>query len=563
MKSLIVSLMISCLTLTGFAAQGNSRNSAVAGQDKNEVQVDHSILDFYRQYSSFTDPGEYEYLYKNLPESLAELCSLIKVQFIHPYDELPKYREQIPKERWNESSKYPTVKSVLEGLLSYDSSGLVKDRKPKDRLVLGCRDYSLLLASILKYRGIPARVRYGHVTYIIPGFHTSHVICEVWNENDKRWMLVDPGTNMIDFKREKFDFSNDLWLKMQKEEIDPNLCGIPGKYTGMVSIVAKVCHDLASILGTEYTVYQYAPILEEAINNGKQLTMTSKQIETLNRISELMKSIDAGSIEKLQEIYNNTHQIQITKSFEPVTTNAENHTRTKDSSINKPNIEFVDIPAGTFTMGSPSSEKERQDDELQHEVTLSAFKMSKYCITYEQYDLFYEATGRKKPWGRERGNFPVTQVTWYDANAFAKWMGCRLPTEAEWEYAARANTTTPFYTGDCLTSEQANFNGKEPYINCEKGKNRKIALPVGSFPPNPFGLYDMHGNIWEWTNDWYGEYDVNNKNNPKGPDTGTKKVDRGGGFYDPAWRCRSACRGGGTPPGNKGTGTSFRLVKSE
>ena len=158
---------------------------------------------------------------------------------------------------------------------------------------------------------------------------------------------------------------------------------------------------------------------------------------------------------------------------------------------------------------------------------------------------------------------PISQVSWYDAKAFAEWMGCRLPTEAECEYAARANTTTPFYTGDCLTSEQANFNGKEPYTNCEQGKFRKEALPVGSFSPNSFGLYDMHGNIWEWTNDWYGEYEVDDKLNPKGPDTGTKKVDRGGGFYDPAWRCRSACRGGGTPPGNKGAGDSFRIVKDE
>jgi formylglycine-generating enzyme required for sulfatase activity len=437
----------------------------------------------------------------------------------------------------------------------------VKDRKPEDRLVLGCRDYAILLASILKYRGIPARVRYGHATYIIPGFHASHVICEVWNENDNRWMLVDPGMNMVDFSREKFDFSNDAWLQMQKKEIDPNIYGNPGQYSGLVSILAKVNADLASILGTEYTVYQYAPILDYAFQNNNQLT--SKHIETLNRISELMKSIDADNLSKLQEIYNNTPEIQITKSFESHATKTENNTRNSDFSDNKPKIEFVDIPGGTFTMGSPSSEKGRKDDEIQHQVTLSAFKMSKYTITFEQYDLFCEATGREKPWGFVRGNYPVSQVTWYDAKAFAEWMGCRLPTEAEWEYAARANTTTPFYTGDCLTSEQANFNGTEPYTNCDKGTFRKEALPVGSFAPNAFGLYDMHGNIWEWTNDWYDGYNVDAKLNPKGPDTGTKKVDRGGGFYDPAWRCRSACRGGGTPPGNKGTGISFRIVKDE
>jgi formylglycine-generating enzyme required for sulfatase activity len=374
-------------------------------------------------------------------------------------------------------------------------------------------------------------------------------------------MLVDPSTGMIDFSREKFDFSNDAWLKMQKKEIDPNLFGIPGKYSGLVSILAKICGDLASILGTENTLMSYPPILDYVFEKDKQLSV--EHIETLNKISELMKSLDADNLLKLQEIYNNTLEIQFTKTFETITSDSENNTGDRDFSKNKPVIEFVDIPGGTFMMGSPDSEEGRKDDEIQHEVTLSAFKMSKYPITYEQYDMFCETTGRKKPWGFKRGNIPVTQVTWYDAVAFAEWMGCRLPTEAEFEYAARAGTTTPFYTGECLTTDQANFNGKKPYTNCEKGKFRNEAMPVGSFPPNAFGLYDMHGNIWEWTNDWYGKYNADEKMNPKGPEKGGLKVDRGGGFYDPAWRCRSACRGGGTPPENRGTGISFRIVKSE
>ena len=554
MKTIVLIFMISILTITGSYSQQNVKLT------KN-VQFNGSVLDFYKQYSSFTDPGEYAYLYKNLPDSLPELCSLIKSQFIHPYTELPEYCEQIPKERWNESVKYPTVKTILKGLLTYDSRGLVKDRKLQDRLVLGCHEYAILLASIIKYRGIPARVRCGHATYLIPEFHASHTICEVWNKDDKRWMLVDPGMNMVDFSRDKFDFSNDAWLKMQKKEIDPNIYGIPGQYSGLVSILAKVNIDLASILGNEYPIYQYAPILDYAFKNNNLLT--AEQIEILNRICELMKSLDAENLSKLQEIYNSTPQIQITKTLESDTIKTENNTVNKKISENKPTIEFVDIPGGIFIMGSPVTEQGRKDDEIQHKVTLSAFRMSKYSITFEQYDVFCEATGREKPWGFKRGNLPVSQVTWYDAKAFAEWMGCRLPTEAEWEYAARANTTTPYYTGECLTSEQANFNGKEPYLNCEQGKFRKEALSVGSFSPNAFGLYDMHGNIWEWTNDWYGEYDTDDKLNPKGPDAGAKKVDRGGGFYDPAWRCRSAYRGGGTPPGNKGAGDSFRIVKNE
>ena len=221
---------------------------------------------------------------------------------MHPYSELPQYRELIPRERWDEMFKYPTVESILEGLISYDSRGLVNDRKPEDRLVLGCWHNATLLASILKYRGIPARIRAGHATYIIPGFHISHTICEVWNENDKRWMLVDPNMEMVDFNRDLFDFSNDAWLQMQQKEIDPDLFGIPGKYSGTGSILGKVCTDLASLLGTEYPINQYAPILDYAFENNDQLT--TEHIETLNRISELMKSIDAENISKLRDIYN-------------------------------------------------------------------------------------------------------------------------------------------------------------------------------------------------------------------------------------------------------------------
>ena len=187
--------------------------------------------------------------------------------------------------------------------------------------------------------------------------------------------------------------------------------------------------------------------------------------------------------------------------------------------------------------------------------------MSKYCVTFEQYDAFCEATGRTKPWGFERGNLPVSQINWNDATAFAEWMGCRLPTEAEWEYAARANTTTPFYTGNCLTTEQANFNGEMPYVNCEEGEIRNKALPVGSFEPNAFGLYDMLGNIGQLCGDWYGEYNLNETLNPKGPEEGGRKVLRGGGYLEPAHECRSARRTG-VPQVNRGTGISFRIVKS-
>ena len=220
----------------------------------------------------------------------------------------------------------------------------------------------------------------------------------------------------------------------------------------------------------------------------------------------------------------------------------------------KPEIEWVYIPAGSFIMGSPESEipvndeldRETLEIEAQHRVNLSAFKISKYEVTFEQYDAFCDATGREKPddSGFGRGKIPVSSVSWYDAVAFAEWMGCRLPTEAEWEYACRAGTTTAFNTGDCLSTDQANFNGQHlGFSNCEKGESREKPLPVGSFPPNAWGLYDMHGNVSEWCSDFYAPYKKEEQTNPKGPESGEGRIVRGGEWFSTVRACRSGYRG--------------------
>lgn len=230
----------------------------------------------------------------------------------------------------------------------------------------------------------------------------------------------------------------------------------------------------------------------------------------------------------------------------------------------KPSIEWVSIPAGHFLLGSPTKEHDRIEDERQVKVTLNGFKMSKYEVTYDQYDLFCEATGREKPddngWGR--GNRPVINVDWHDATAFADWMGARLPTEAEWEYACRAGTTTPFNTGENLTTNQANYNGKKPYGDFPAGDYKRKTLPVGSFEPNTWGLYDMHGNVWEWCSDWYGPYPAKEQTNPQGSAEGTSRVFRGGGWYSAGMMCRSARRYNLNPDFSYNF-IGFRLVMSE
>jgi formylglycine-generating enzyme required for sulfatase activity len=231
---------------------------------------------------------------------------------------------------------------------------------------------------------------------------------------------------------------------------------------------------------------------------------------------------------------------------------------------NKPAIEWVFIPAGTFNMGSPASEAERSDNETLHQVTLSAFMMSKYEVTFEQYDIFCDATGRERPgdegWGRDKR--PVINVSWNDATAFASWLGCRLPTEAEWEYAARAGTCTPFNTGNNLTTFQANYNGNSPYNNNAKGEYRKKTLPAGSFEANEYGLFDIHGNVWEWCSDLYGTYSTSVQNDPKGPTSGKSHVRRGGGWNDRARRCRTAYRDN-VAPAYQDYSIGIRLVTSK
>ena len=215
----------------------------------------------------------------------------------------------------------------------------------------------------------------------------------------------------------------------------------------------------------------------------------------------------------------------------------------KSVTVEKPVIEWVNIPAGRFYMGSKTKETGSPQDESYHHVQMQAFKMSKYEITFAQYDVFCEATGRQKPddegWGR--GNRPVINVSWYDAEAFAEWMGCSLPTEEQWEYACRAGTTTAFNTGDNLTTDQANYNGNYPYKNYPKGKFYGKTLPVGSFKPNAWGLYDMHGNVWEWCSDWYNG-DYSNHTNLKEAQESFCKVFRGGSWNLYAEYCRSAYR---------------------
>jgi formylglycine-generating enzyme required for sulfatase activity len=243
-------------------------------------------------------------------------------------------------------------------------------------------------------------------------------------------------------------------------------------------------------------------------------------------------------------------------------------------------MKFVPIPGGTFMMGSPPDELKRDSDERQCRVRLSkSFFLQTTEVTVREWRIFAQQTGYRttaekkgwawiwdgKKWERKKGicwylpgfpqtdMHPVTCISWDDARNFIKWLNkkddrtYRLPTEAEWEYACRAGTTTPFYTGDCISTEEANYDGQYPMPGCSSGENRKKTLPVGSFQSNPWGLFDMHGNVWEWCQDWKGNYPDSSVISPEGALHGRRRVMRGGSWYNKAWYLRSADRSKGIP----------------
>ena len=256
--------------------------------------------------------------------------------------------------------------------------------------------------------------------------------------------------------------------------------------------------------------------------------------------------------------------------------------------IPPPSPGMVWIPAGSFTMGSPTNEALRDTDEVQHTVTLTkGFYMGKYAVTQGQYlavvgsnlSYFQTTDCNGNPISPDL-NRPVELVSWDEATNYcalltqsdraagripATWT-YRLPTEAEREYACRAGTTTAFHFGNAIHGGMANFYSYyeydaaigDIYVASPVGYLGRTTT-VGSYAPNAFGLYDMHGNVWEWCRDWYGAYSAGAGVDPTGPATGSYRVVRGGSWFLDGRNCRVAIRNGGNPTCRNG-GIGFRAV---
>jgi formylglycine-generating enzyme required for sulfatase activity len=232
-------------------------------------------------------------------------------------------------------------------------------------------------------------------------------------------------------------------------------------------------------------------------------------------------------------------------------------------------MDFVWIPPGEFMMGSPTHEVGRLDNETQHRVTITkGFWMGKYEVTQKQYTA---VMGTNPSHFDRGGSYPVDSVSWEDAVAFCAkvkertGLELRLPTEAEWEYACRAGTTTAYYTGDTESdlARAGCFAG-----NSERGikiwkwdRRRWEPRSVGWFEPNRWGVYDMHGNAWEWCADWYGAYPTGMVLDPLGTENGEYRVLRGGSWLNNAQLCRSAHRNY-ADPSYRDLSHGFRCVLS-
>jgi formylglycine-generating enzyme required for sulfatase activity len=278
---------------------------------------------------------------------------------------------------------------------------------------------------------------------------------------------------------------------------------------------------------------------------------------------------------------------------------------------------FVRLPGGTFTMGSPANEPGRDNDEgPQRQITVSAFYRGQNPVTVGEFRRFASAAGYrteaesegdgqvwtgsswetrakvnwKNPGFTQGQDYPVVLVSWNDAVRYCNWLsqqegltpayyytvnkdnrvigvtrnrnasGYRLPTEAEWEYACRAGTRTPFNTGNNITTDQANYHGANPYNDNAQGAYRERTTPVRSFEPNAWGLYDMHGNVYEWCWDWYGSYSATVQTDPAGPVSGERRATRGGSWNTAAQNLRSAYRGTSVSS-DRNNGRGFRVVR--
>ena len=408
----------------------------------------------------------------------------------------------------------------------------------------------------------------------IPGFY-------LWSQNNALRRQTIKGEMIVEVDGERaFQLIEDMpedvaveKLEIKKGRLRSGYSGSPviDINTGLVLgiVTHKVDVDGEGRFGRAISIEALEKIWSEIPNEvSKQIEREAKTIEVLTNINfeeKFQNQVKSSQESEKGELFN-FEVIRVDDSGNIVDRFQKSIRQKIEDLGNGIKLQMVYIPGGTFTMGSPESEEGRYDYEgPQHDVTVPPFFMGKYPVTQGQWkeiasrtdlkvklDLKLEPSYFKEPYQDiDRWHRPVERVSWYEAVEFCERLSkltqrnYRLPSEAEWEYACRAGTTTPFYFGKTITPELVNYDGQYVYGNAQKGEYRGETTPVGQFYPNAFGLYDMHGNVSEWCLDtWHNSYDGAPTDGSAWETGGhsTRGVSRGGSWSDyPRW-CRSADR---------------------
>ncbi|BBH37856.1 hypothetical protein myaer102_03180 [Microcystis viridis NIES-102] len=350
---------------------------------------------------------------------------------------------------------------------------------------------------------------------------------------------------------------------------------IGGDIQGIIRPFAEVSARILRNLGGNYLAIAEQLEQTAARTPGSQ-TSQNTQSEKV--------PVSVKTLQKLELLSFNFEVVRVNAKGEQIKKESKQSQYFSEDLGNGITLEMVAIPGGTFTMGTEDEEIERlvkkfnwdgfRSERPQHRVTVSSFYMGRYPITQAQWKAI-AATAKididleTNPSRFKGDELPVEGVNWYQATEFCKRLSretkqeYRLPSEAEWEYACRAGTTTPFYFGETITGELANYRASNTYADEPNGEDRQQTTPVGQFPPNAFGLYDMHGNVWEWCADtWHDNYDGAPRDGSvwiKNGDDNRSPLRGGSWCYDPN-RCRSAYRVDNYRRGSFSNDRGFRVV---
>jgi len=281
---------------------------------QNSIKPSSETLDYYTHVNEFTDPGEYLYLYDDLPESYAKICSLIKKLLIHPM-EASNLQDVLPEGRYIEDGEFLSVEKMLHGLMGRDSNGLMMNRRPEDRLVVACYHHGLMLTSILRSKGIPVRMRAGFARYFEKKAKVrfGHVICEIWNEEESRWIWIDPDREFVDMRKDQFELPLYAWQNLRMDRL-PKVKYTAALMEGEQAILHILLLDHLFVMADDQ-LYWHQPSLLYTRNFSLD-NLKERELLIFDQIAKLLEEPDM-SLAQLQEIYKDNIFLQPLKySFE-------------------------------------------------------------------------------------------------------------------------------------------------------------------------------------------------------------------------------------------------------